>query len=148
MRKFQDKKFIFPSMGASILLSIIPFFAMGVLGTRGSEDFTALALFLLAVPILLGAPFSLLHLFAFKKNIDTDTARKLMFFPSIWVQIFIVPIIILLTFSIIEELLGTHYFHVKWAIPAITFDALLILYFFSAFNIRKKLKVKFFDEKE
>ena len=116
-------------MGASILLSIAPFFAMGAVGTRGSEDFTALALFLLAAPILLGAPFSLLHLFALKKDISTDTARKLMFFPSIWVQIFIVPIIILLTCSIFGELLSTHYFHVKWAIPAITFDALLILYF-------------------
>ena len=135
-------------MGASILLSIIPFFAMGVLGTRGSEDFTALALLLLAVPILLGVPFSLLHLLALKKEISTDTARKLMFFPSIWVQIFIVPIIILLTFSIIEELFGTHYFHVKWTIPAVIFDALLILYFFSAFKIRKKLKEVFFDENE
>ena len=130
------------------MLSIIPFFAMAALGTRGSEDFTALALFLLAVPNLLGVPFSLLHLFVFKKNIGTDTAQKLMFFPSIWVQIFIVPIIILLTFSIIEELFGTHYFHVKWAIPAVIFDALLILYFFSAFKIRKKLKETFFDENE
>lgn len=135
-------------MGASILLSIAPFFATAALDTRGSEDFTALALFLLAVPILLGTPFSLLHLLAFKKDIGTDTARKLMFFPSVWVQVFIVPIIILLTFSIIEELFGTHYFHVKWAIPAVIFDALLILYFFSAFKIRKKLKETFFDENE
>ena len=132
-------------MGASILLSIAPFFAMAALGTRGSEDFTALALFLLAVPILLGAPFSLLHLLALKKDIGSDTVRKLMFFPSIWVQIFIVPIIILLTFSIIEELFGTHYFHIKWAIPAVIFDALLILYFFGVFKIRKKLKETFFD---
>ena len=130
------------------MLSIAPFFAMGALGTRESEDFTALALFLLAVPILLGATFSLLHLLALKKNIDTDTARKLIFFPSIWVQTFIVPIIILLTFSIIEELFGTNYFHIKWAIPAVIFDALLILYFFSAFKIRKKLKETFFDENE
>ena len=135
-------------MGASILLSIAPFFAMAALGTRGSEDFTALVLFLLAVPILLGAPFSLLHLLALKKDIGSDTARKLMFFPSVWVQIFIVPIIILLTFSIIEELFGTNYFHIKWAIPAVIFDALLILYFFSAFNIRQKLKEVFFDGNE
>lgn len=132
-------------MGASILLSIVPFFAMGALGTRGSEDFTALALFFLSAPILLGIPFSLLHLLALKKNISMDTVRKLVFFPSIWVQIFIVPIIILLTFSIIEELFGTHYFHVKWAIPAVIFDALLILYFFGVFKIRKKLKETFFD---
>ena len=69
-----------------------------------------------------------------------------MLFPSIWVQIFIVPIIILLTFSIIEELFGTHYFHIKWAIPAVISDALLILYFFGAFNIRKKLKDVFFEK--
>ena len=148
MKKFQDKKFIFLSMGASILLSIAPFFAMAALGTRGTEDFTALVLFLLAVPILLGAPFSLLHLLALKQDIGTDTARKLMLFPSVWVQIFIVPIIILLTCSIFEELLSTHYFHVKWAVPAVILDALLILYFFSAFNIRKKLKEAFFEENE
>ncbi|MBO7070260.1 hypothetical protein [Fibrobacter sp. UWR2] len=148
MRKFQNWKFILSSMGASILLSIIPLFSVASLGTRKSEDFFQLFLFLSTFPILLGVPLSLLHLLAFKKNIATDTARKLIFFPSVWVQIFLIPIIISVTCSILEELLSTGYFHVKWTVIAIIFDIPAIFYLIFIPNIRKKIKESFFDEDE
>ena len=68
-------------MVSSILLSIAPLYSMAILNTRKSEDFTVLLLLLLTLPIVLGAPISLLHLLVFKKNISADTARKLIFFP-------------------------------------------------------------------
>ena len=68
-------------MVSSILLSIAPLYSMAILNTRKSEDFTVLLLLLLTLPIVLGAPISLLHLLVFKKNISADTARKLIFSP-------------------------------------------------------------------
>lgn len=148
MRKFQNWKFILSSMGASILLSIIPLFSVASLGTRRSEDFYALFLFFSTFPILLGVPFSLLHLLAFKKNIATDTARKLIFFPSVWIQVFLVPIIIFLTPDILGELLSASHFHVRWTIIAIIIDVPSILYLIFISKIRKKIRESFFDEDE
>ena len=147
MKKFQSKKLIFLSMVSSILLSIAPLYSMAILNTRKSEDFTVLLLLLLTLPIVLGAPISLLHLLVFKKNISADTARKLIFFPSIWIQIFIAPFALVLTCSILGELFDLyHLIHVKWLITAIIIDGLSIFYLFYVQQKKKKIKESFFDE--
>ena len=151
MRPFQQKKFIFQAMGASILLSALPFLASylcaALIDSISSSNnyngfYFSLGLICPTFPSLLGIPFSLLILFLFKKNISTESAKKLTFFPTAWARYLMIPAMIVLSIIWISSFLTIR------GIAIIILGALWIAYFIYIGHLHEKIEEKFFNEEE
>lgn len=149
MRPFQQKKFIFQAMGVSILLSAIPFLAsylcIAVIESISSPNsyggfYLFAGLICPTIPSLLGIPFSLLILFLFKKDISTETAKKLTFFPTAWARYLMIPAMIVLSIIWISSFLTIH------GIAIIFLGALWVADFIYIGHLHEKIEEKFFNE--
>ena len=153
MRPFQQKKFIFQAMGVSILLSAIPYltailiiplivFIAPTNSYNSYADLYLLGLIFLTYPSLLGVPFSLLILFLFKKSISTETAKKLIFFPTAWARYLMIPAMIVLPIFWIASFLTIR------GIAIIILEALWVADFIYIRHLHEKIEEKFFNEEK